>query len=335
MKQLCVFLAVVIAGCSVRSATPPSQMQKARIATIDAAPSQVWPAKRFVTYQVPVGFQGFLGSIVAGAYGRLWFVADGQLDYITQQGTITNVPTAFPPNTLARGWGGQIWFAGFNQFGRIALDGSISYFKLHSQRINELLAPGPDGDEWFATNGWLVGKISQAGVSTMYELPGQHHRIGQIVEGANGHLWFGRYKDVDEMTTSGVLTQHPLPNNCFAGYSTVVDSAGNLWSNGQCNNQTMIERVTPTGSISLFPDPAGLVNLVSASGRYIWGTAHPHEVVRVDIKTGVESQPIVYPIRQGRPSDAGGIAADFDGNLWWTSFAGDDPNAAEVVEYHP
>lgn len=285
-----------------------------------------------------VGPQGFLGGIVWSHDDNLWFTepdATGQLEYITEQGSVTVVPAKIAAEAISVGSDRRVWFGSRNRLGRVDVDGSISYFKLRTSNGLLSLSQGPDDDEWFNLNGGHIGYISQAGIAKIYQPDGSNAEFSPVVAGPDGNMWFteAAHAAVDKLSVDGVFTEYPLPRGCI-GRGLVVAGDENLWAPAVCGSTPEMLRVATTGAFKLFPVPLGVSNLVSYSSRYLWGSTNPHDLVRFDILTDVQSHPIPFPIQSGTSNAVGGMTIDHTGNICFTAYIGDQ-QAAEIVEYQP
>jgi virginiamycin B lyase len=186
---------------------------------------------------------------------------------------------------ITRGPDGNIWFTcRCQRIGRISPGGAVTTFPGVSDPSDgvspEGITAGSDGNLWFIDGlNNRIGRITPAGVITLYS-KGIHGQLGgKIVAGPDGNLWFtqpgGR---VGRITTAGVVTVfRPMrakgPANLTAGPD------GNLW-------------VTyPTVSRH-----GGWIVRLSPSGKSRRFAASPHGT------------------RNFQPDP---IAADPDGNLWY------------------
>ena len=187
-------------------------------------------------------------SIISGPNKSVWFVDNlgnaEQLGQITPSGSITWFPTINDPGA----------------------GGSASH-----------LTTGPDGNVWFNTSG-DIGKITPAGVITLYPAPAIASTISGLTPGADGNVWFASSPASGEndtqvasvvglITPSGVITTFPIVP-CPLGDQVVTGpivegSDGNVWfgalisttANG--NPELEMGRVAPSGQITL--DPIGQV----------------------------------------------------------------------------
>jgi streptogramin lyase len=182
------------------------------------------------------------------------------------------------------------------------------------------IAPGPDGNVWFATSS-SIGRITPAGSITEFSAGLNSGASPQdIAAGPDGNLWFtdqGTTKAIGRITPAGAITEFNAgPDSNLVGITAGPD--GNLWFADQGATQA-IGRITPAGAINEFS--AGLTagtypneitagpdgNLWFASG----GT--PPAIGRVttagaitEFTAGLES------------TSPYGIAPGVDGNVWFS-----------------
>jgi streptogramin lyase len=294
---------------------------------------------QFTTY--PVTLQSppyWLGSIAAGPDGNLWFVGQGNLIKITPQGVMTTIVARSAAGVLAMGIERRIWFSVMGALGVVNADDSITYHRLPTTKPIYSFAVGSDGREWFSEAVGRIGAMTANGVVTTYPVFRPDWHIGQLVEGSDGNIWFGLERGrVEKVTTSGVFTTYLLPNGCGAGGlgGAVAGRDGNIWMGGWCPRPrptNVMVRITTAGAMTFYPVANGMGSLVAVSRSAIWGSTGSNDILRFNPLTGSQSAPIHYPVRSQNPSGTSAMTDAF-GNLWLTSYAGDDPNSPEIVEY--
>jgi streptogramin lyase len=120
-------------------------------------------------------------GIVRGPDGNLWFTESGP-DNIARfnpadPGSVTTFYTGqanSAPSAITVGADGNLWFmvVGGNDIGRITTGGTISMFSLPTGETSwGQIAPGPDGNVWFAEYTNNMGVITPNGTITEYPLP--------------------------------------------------------------------------------------------------------------------------------------------------------------------
>jgi streptogramin lyase len=173
--------------------------------------------------------------LTVGPDGNLWFSegwpdgsSPGAIDRITTAGAITQFPLPASdgsPSSLTVGPDGSLWFTDGAGIGRITPAGTITQF----QGAGSDLTMGPDGNLWF-TDGAGIGRITPAGTITAFPLPDgvgapSGLTVGPLTVGADGNLWFTEFSLVD-------IRSYQPPGK--------------------------IDRITPAGTITEFPLPAGV-----------------------------------------------------------------------------
>ncbi len=237
-------------------------------ATTGNAIARITASGVITQFPLPDGHSG--GSIVAGSDGNLWFTEDSAIGRITPSGTITEFPY---PRT------------GTNVTCIPSTD--IDQF--------EDIAGAPSQDVWFidrasvSATGWRIGRITPSGefCGTGRLYPGdrcwtgrQHLVLGArahrsatgktttfpaaalgITAGPDGNMWFteGPANKIGRITSTGAITEFPLPapfNNPFA-ITTGPD--GNLWFTEHqfswptwepLTTSSLLGRVTPGGEFA-------------------------------------------------------------------------------------
>ena len=166
----------------------------------------------------PSPYYDFLGGLVRGADGNLWFpLLQGPAEMtagigqITPSGAITvftrNLPPDLPNVTLTPGPGGSLWFLSWNQgIGQITPSGTINMFTKGlpaNSYLGNHLADGPGGSLWFATctqpspsspcadGTSAIGRVTASGTITLFHqgMPANSMPV-DVTVGAGGDIWF-------------------------------------------------------------------------------------------------------------------------------------------------
>ncbi len=194
------------------------------------------PAGVATLFRAPVGGQGTWGNggITAGSDGALWFIADSgsAIGRITTTGLTSTFPLPSGHgwvSAMTSGPDGALWFTwlsntGSNTIGRLTTSGQFTTFTDPSlgsadwnsgdHRYLSDITSGPDGALWFsdeyASNvggGDSIGRISTSGVVTQYPLPFAGSP-GALTTGPDGALWFGVGNAIGRVTTSGQFSEY-------------------------------------------------------------------------------------------------------------------------------
>ncbi len=204
--------------------------------------------------------------IALGADGNLWFSehTGNRIGRITPAGVISEyeIPTpSSQPRAISLGSDGALWFGEFaaGKIGRITVDGRIMEFTLPTPNSGpRAVATGADGNVWFSEyRAGKIGRITPSGVITEFPLPRANSGPGDITAGADGALWFvelsggmdGISTDgnrVGRISTSGVVTEFPMPSPAPSAVNLAVGPDRNVWyTQGE-----RLGRVTPDGRIT-------------------------------------------------------------------------------------
>src|SRR5579872_2013248 len=236
----------------------------------------------------PSGSNINLPSFTEGPDGAVWFSYiysggtsnGGVIAQVTTDGQahlfpVPSIPGGrFPiPFAIAAGPDGALWFVlsytvGSNSTAyrlcRMTTAGTVTtQFQLPTGVTPGYLTAGPDGFLWFTDAATVVGKIDpQDGAITQYNLPAGSD-AERITAGPDGALWFVEYtaNKIGKITTSGIITEFPIPIAGISPISIKAGPDGALWfTEGKLNlpapvNQ--IGRITTAGNITEYPLPAG------------------------------------------------------------------------------
>ena len=224
---------------------------------------------------------GEASSIATGPDGALWVAqwTANKIGHMTTAGVWTDFspPTASSgPQTIVAGPDGAMWFTErAGKIGRITTAGVVTaeYPIPTASGQPEGLTVGPDGAFWFTeTDSRKIGRMTTAGVVTNEYLVPNGHVPSNIVSGPDGNLWFTESGGIGRITTSGVITEFPLP----AGTGLISIAAGpdgNLWFPEFYNEK--IGRITPAGEITEFTIPtsnSGPYGITTGPDGNLWFT---------------------------------------------------------------
>jgi streptogramin lyase len=196
---------------------------------------------------------------------------------------------------------------------------SITEFPVSEFGTPFRITPGPDGALWFTTFGEAVARITTAGAVTYFNFPGVWMAV-DITTGPDGNLWFtsGKADDafpnaaVRRVTSAGVLTIFPLPDDRSLPWGITHGQDGALWLTERSGNK--IGRLTTTGVLTEFPLPTAAsspTDIVGGPDGALWFTQTGGNRIGRITTDGVITE---FPIS----SPATGIARGPDSNMWFT-----------------
>ena len=363
-------LTIVILVTRNLAATSPAHTQAPQGGPIPTFPTEVCggrptptPTTGITEYVVP-GLDT-TGPAVSGPDGNVWFIggvstgAAGDREVVgrvTSAGKITLYSVPGNPGEgfdgIAAGPGGDIWFSvgTGDAIGRLApATGHIDVFPVHVPPVSPSAKPvhtqtidmvaGPDGNLWFdvsqvggaapGTDG-QIGRITPAGVITLFALPGPGRPQG-IEVGADGNLYsrislesgpipcgaipgYSPSAEVVRVTRTGTVTELSEDSPQFAGYTIGPD--GNRW---WLTSTGMMRRTTPSGQVTDFRayttlgfwDPAHFVFGPDKSIWYVDGAG-------IDRMTLAGDVTVFQPVGTASDTGVSSITVGPDGRLWFT-----------------
>ena len=144
-----------------------------------------------------------------------------------------------------------------------------------------------------------------------------------MTKGPDGNIWFTENlnDNIDKITTSGVVTQYPLPASVYEGPQGIAAGPdGNLWFAEYAN--ATIGKITPGGVITEYPLPtagSGPVNIAAGPDGNLWFTEYLSNAIGKITPSGVVTEcPLPVTVRQASFNPGPfGITAGADGNLWF------------------
>jgi streptogramin lyase len=209
-------------------------------------------------------------AITAGPDGAMWFTESplnspasnggwfAKIGRITTNGVITEypLPNAMSiPAAIASGPDGALWFneLGGSNIGRITTSGVVTEFPLPAADVGVWgIASGPDGNLWLTQEYTAdnILRMTTSGVVTTYTISSPDTAGSlDIVAGPDGAMWFcdGRHGKVGRITTSGTITEFPLPQANDSPWGIAAGPDGALW---YTNSLGQIGRITTAGVVT-------------------------------------------------------------------------------------
>jgi streptogramin lyase len=236
-------------------------------------------------------------GITAGPDGNLWFTepSGNRIGRITPAGFVTEfsagITAGAGPFLITAGPDGNLWFTERlgNRIGRITPAGVVTEFS-DGSTVNAYptgITAGPDGNLWFTEGcispisyhcGGQIGRITPAGVVTLFPLGWPIWPYGGITAGSDGNLWFTDHffvtDEIGRKTPLGV-TQFSVGISAGAGVRGITAGPdGNLWFTEAGLNR--IGRITPLGVVTEFSAGitagANLFHITAGPDGNLWFT---------------------------------------------------------------
>ena len=238
---------------------------------------------------------------------------------------IVEFPVPRPPGgsfllRITSGPDGNLWFTEYGMsVGRITTGGTVTSFPISVEPSVDITS-GPDGNLWFTVNNFFdptmaIGRITPAGAHTRFSPQGAPYKI---TTGPDGALWFTRWAHgpaIGRITTSGVITDFPVPEFNVGASGIASGPDGNLWFTEEEGSRIGV--MTPEGVVTLFALPPGnrrLGDITVGPDGNLWFTQElPSRIGRV---TPVGAVTLFdTPTVASAPVD---IVSGPDGALWFT-----------------
>jgi hypothetical protein len=139
-----------------------------------------------------------------------------------------------------------------------------------------------------------------------------------IATGADGALWFteGAANKIGRITTSGLITEFPIPTSDSFPIFITAGPDGALWFGESRASQ--IGRITTSGVVSEFPIPSGAVPydiVTGIDGKLYFAEWVGDKIGRI-ATSGVITE---FPVPT--PGALQGIASGPDGAIWFTNYS--------------
>ncbi len=249
-------------------------------------------------YPVPKNAQGYTAipdAITTGPGGTLWFTDAstaaprvGRIDPATGSVAMFAIPTTGDVNFageqitgITAGPDGALWFTGnaAGHIGRITTSGSVTMYDTSAYGMTPYsITAGPDGGLWFTdTVGGGIGRIDPSTGAIDAYYPNNafngNPALADIAAGPDGALWFTEpgVGGVGRITTTGDITEYPVPTKDSAPEGIIAGSDGNLWfTEAGASN---LGKITTSGAITEYPMPSTLsapLRLAQGTGGQLW-----------------------------------------------------------------
>lgn len=194
----------------------------------------------------------YFGSMTVGPDGNIW-IPEFDANLIaraTVAGTITEfpVPTAgAEPYMITSGPDGNLWFTEgplqAQAIARVTTAGAITEFPLPPPLNNavnpqadgvQAIAPGPDGNLWFAHAGAnVIGVMNTSGqVLKTYPIPTADSDVTFIIAGPDGNMWFTEEigNNIGRLTVStGHIDEFSVPTAASHPKNLIIGPDNNIW----------------------------------------------------------------------------------------------------------
>jgi streptogramin lyase len=235
---------------------------------------------------------------------------------------------------LALGRDGNVWFEDNNRkvIGRITRTGDVKQFSEPYELDGgaNTIAAGPDGNVWLTASGggggnpdWIL-RITPTGVITKFsagERPAGEGQFGSgpesITAGPDGAMWFTEFwtNRIGRLTTSGTLTEFPIPQPDSAPRGIVTGPDGNIWFVESTRARPAIARLDRDGLITEFPLSSGPAEIyphaiVAGPDGNLWFT-QTNGIAHITVNGDI------VPVSLPSGSAPGSLVTGPDGNMWY------------------
>jgi streptogramin lyase len=304
----------------------------ATVAVTVTLPTPPPAAAPTVVAQYPIAGSDLTYGMTNNADGSVWYTQwyNGAVGRMGTTGGNTNYAFTGSPYGIALGPDGNFWVpdhannrvAVMNASGNSAASYALAYTPMN-------IAKGPDDNLWvtaedasFNTGFSEIVQISPSGTVQTFPTSTAAQTAKRyaydITAGPDGRMWFTEGNYIAAITTSGSMTEYPIPSGRSSNFITAGPD-GNLWFTENYGNY--IGKISVNGTVSeyavptLFADP-----WMIAAGKdgALWFTESggTGQIGRITTSGAITEYPIAGV--SGNPA----LLAGADGNLWMTSADG-------------
>jgi virginiamycin B lyase len=272
---------------------------------------------------------------LVGALLLLWTQPAAAASSITE----FHVSNVGVPQGITAGPDGALWLtllndvggSTTNQIGRLTTQGVLTTFTVPKASYIWDITTGPDGNLYFTDGASRVWRVTTTGHFTAFPFTDSTNGYPwQITKGPDGNLWFtDRAGLIVKMTTAGKFTTFNVPRSNGATDDITAGPDGNLWFTLDGSDASRIGRITPSGTITLFPFPSPensdylyLSGITAGPDGNLWFTyqdftTNANAIGRITTSGTITLFPT--PTANSGPTD---ITLGPDGNLWFTEAVG-------------
>jgi streptogramin lyase len=237
-------------------------------------------------------------GMVTGPDGNLW-VTGRDLFRITPSGAVTqyDVPGIADAWHVAVGPDGAMWVvdrgswdAQDSAVGRVAADGTTTVIPLPGISEANDIVTGPDGNLWVTdSEAPHIARVSTNGVVTVFPVAATSG-IGALTSGPGGELWALSADTVHRLRPDGTTIDFSVSG--FGPRAMTFGPDGNFWLLGGTTAEPAMGRLSPQGTLTVFPMEHGAssMGIAATSNGFIWvpggccGAAFAgHSVTRVAV----------------------------------------------------
>lgn len=306
------------------------------------SPTPLAYANRFREYPIPSP-GGTPYALTLTPDGSVWFSeaeCTSGIGRRSQDGSWSHWPITggcnSQPLAITRGPDGNVWFAdvwGF--YGRVTSTGEITRFKMPEASYPLGITTGPDGNLWVAAGSPyskpFIAQVSPSGLFlAKFPINTKAGEARGIVTGPDRALWFTESAAIGRLTTSGQLTEFPLPQGTGSGmpYQIAAGPDGHVWFvEYTAGGGGRIGRMSLNGQLTEFEAPFGGLQWITVGpDKALWftGAGSIGRMTTSGIATAYS-----IPTYRAQPV---GIITGPDGNMWFAENFGDGTGTLGVFK---
>ena len=274
---------------------------------------------------MPISPNSAVVGIAQSSDGSVWFTeitANAVGHYVP--GDVVHEFKLPAPDRYPRGItvdrSGNAWFTEekLNQIGRLSPSGALTEYPIPTPSAGPwAITTGADGTIWFneiQPPHPHIARISGSGAVSEYAVSAS---TDYLAPAPDGSVWFTEPSiKIGRVSSTGQVTEFPVPPGISVGSATACDGAGNLWYSEDLpsGNNSSLHRVTLTGQFDTFPlgAPRGIPYLTSGPAGSVWfAESTLGRIGKVSMSHDITEYPL--PWTAATPLE---LADDGQGGLW-------------------
>ena len=174
-------------------------------------------------------------GITTGSDGALWFAsAAPYAGRLTTAGVFSWFPMPEGSIWVTAGPDRNLWFVEVNgHIAKVTTSGVVTDFPAPpSGNLPTSIIAGPDGAMWFSEDAQMIGRLTTSGAYKEYPLD-HPTESSCLAAGANGKVWIAEDGYIAQVSSTGVMKDHPSP--AISGVGCLAAKGKLMWfttSNG-------------------------------------------------------------------------------------------------------
>jgi virginiamycin B lyase len=275
------------------------------------------------------------GALVFTVAGAVFPTGPAEVGRMTTTGSVSFTQLTSPAiKGIAADSSGNVWVDN-GPLVRIAPSGATTSFALPGNALPEGFTQGPDGNIWFTTNNNLqslaptgsVRFVTPPSQFTEFALPqeftldpthGPMVSVRDLTAGTDGTLYFlDGLPEIGRITTAGVATRIPIPNNVTPNELTAVANGDIAFSFTNFITTPQGIGLVHGGQVTLVPTALVPLSITTGLDGNVWVLASTPTFQQVVVRVSASGAMRQFSLPKG--VTAGTMSAAASGGVWFNA----------------